>query len=308
MSIRDSLRTVRSFFFIFQSGMISSAVVLLVLWLMAEYWPRVYFIGWYYSFLPVGAIAAGFAAAAGYVLAAMWSDATVARWVMVPIFICQLGTYVAADYVEYRRLSWDADQNSISFVEYFDLRSRSYRLVDGHGNEEPFQGYLLRAFEMIGFAGPGLLVPLFMRGMPRCRRCRGYETTRTWARLLSTPEISFEEWRVAQNPEEVGLHEWEARATYFERHVTELLQPLTEAIDSGQANAVQDILATLIEQSEAVTAPHCIITLNAQYCRACMVGQLRISYRYQEDGMPKYDSLPSIDIGMAVLDAVPVTA
>ena len=63
--------------------------------------------GWCYMVIPVGAAGAGIAAALGYMLAAMHAGASIPRWFWAPIILLQLSVYIAADYVEYRRLTWD---------------------------------------------------------------------------------------------------------------------------------------------------------------------------------------------------------
>lgn len=304
MGLRQTLRSGGNWFFIIQSGMISSAIVLAILWTMAEYWPGVHIIGWYYAIIPVGAIAAGIAACVGYFLAAMSTKAVVPRWLMVPILLAQLAVYLAAEYVEYRQFFWEYEPAPISFIHYFDLRSRSYSLIDSRGHEEPLQGYILRLFEMSGFAAPGLLVPLALRNLPRCAQCKGSDSTRTIATLRFTPDVSFDDWRIAQNPEEVGYSEWEARASYFEQCITEFVTPLLDAIKTNQAEAIEQALDDLCAHSDTVTAPHSVITLTLYYCPSCMVGRFGVGYRYQEDGRPRYDGLPSIPVAAVAIDAL----
>lgn len=305
MGIGRFLLVAKNYLLVLPSGVISSAAVLLILWAMAEYWPGVYLIGWYCAMIPVGAIGAGIAAVSGYLLAAYWTGAAIPRAIFLPIFILQLAVYTGAEYVEYRReVVRDPEMSSISFFTYYDLRSRSFSLVHHLEQEEPVKGYMLRSLEMGGFAGPAFLVPLFMNRIPRCRRCKGYESTRMFKPLVFVPEAAFSQWRTLRSFQQGDEAGWDTREGYFRDEVMDLLRPLIDAIEQGEPQAMRDALRQLRQQSDAVSAAHCVITPCLQYCSTCMAGKLMVSFRFKNGSAMRIGLLPGIAVDEVAIEAL----
>lgn len=137
--------------------------------------------GWYANYvIPAGAILVGLLAASGYGVAAWLTGLKMTRRLMWSVVGQLAVSYLIAQYEEFRL----TNGNGLGFWAWFDAITRNFSFrTAGGGPGTPFGvlGYAMRALEVAGFVGGGLLVPLALRAKPYCDGCRTYKRTTTIA-------------------------------------------------------------------------------------------------------------------------------
>ncbi len=128
--------------------------------------------GWYADFvLPVGALLVGLAASSGYGIAGWKLHCKITGGLLWTVVALTVAAYLAAQYLEYRLVA-----PPIGFFSYFDSMTRSFRWEDSSASSSLGElGYGLRALELAGFVGGGLVGPAILRSKPYCERCRRYK-------------------------------------------------------------------------------------------------------------------------------------
>ena len=137
--------------------------------------------GWYANYvIPIGAILVGLVASSGFGLASWLTGTKISgRLLGLTIAILACG-YASAIWFDYRHALPNglADGSTpISFFTWFDFTSRSFAFEGKQGKAgEPLGllGYGLRALEVIGFVGGGVLIPFGLKGLPYCEQCNLY--------------------------------------------------------------------------------------------------------------------------------------
>ncbi len=125
---------------------------------------------WYVNFIiPAGALLAGMAAGSGFAVAGWFTGLKMTPRMMWSVAAQLVVSYFIAEYEEYRQLD---PAGTLGFWAWFDLSTRSIQW--GSGGTVDALGYGLRALEIAGFVGGGLIVPLSLSGKPYCERCRAY--------------------------------------------------------------------------------------------------------------------------------------
>ena len=137
--------------------------------------------GWYANYIiPVGALLVGLVASSGFGLASWLTGTKISgRLLALTITLLACG-YAAATWFDYRHALPDGlagDGTPVSFFAWFDFTSRSFAFKGKNGKAgEPLGllGYGLRALEVIGFVGGGVMIPFGLKRQPYCEHCNLY--------------------------------------------------------------------------------------------------------------------------------------
>jgi hypothetical protein len=137
--------------------------------------------GWYANYvLPAGAILVGGVASSGFGLASWLTGAKITGRLLVATTAVLLAGYWAAQYLEFRAAFPDGayfeDGTQARLLDWYDFATRSFAWKEHGKLGAPLGawGYALRAGEMVGFAGGGLIAPILLRKAPYCAACRVY--------------------------------------------------------------------------------------------------------------------------------------
>jgi hypothetical protein len=167
------------------AGLLTTALAFAVVWLagrsgenlLGEY-------GMALGFIPVpgGAFALGLLASLGYGAGSYFTQRKVTGRLLIAVMALLAGGYFAAQWIEYRQVTAGLGAGAIGFWSWFDRVTRSFawkeQFGDGLGQPLGDLGYALRALEIAGFVGGGLIVPAALRKRPYCDRCLCYRQTK----------------------------------------------------------------------------------------------------------------------------------
>ena len=197
-------------------GLLTTALALAGVWFASQHGVNV--MGWYANYvIPVGALVVGLAASSGYGIGSYLTGTKVTGRLLFTVLALLTASYFLAKYVEFRLLFPEGalreDGTSVGFWEYFDIAARSiYFKADkaGQADGSPLGlwGYGVRALEMVGFVGGGVLIPVSMRKMPYCARCQAYMKTKSvafFAAGIPLKKISKKKVQELQDYEQANL-------------------------------------------------------------------------------------------------------
>lgn len=171
---------------------LASGILTSVLALAGVYWLNknatdFHIMGWYANFvIPAGAIIVGAVAGCGYGLASWFTGVRIGRGLLWTVVLLQTLAYVAAEYVEYRDIRDEFKragafgapvQNFPSFLEFYDLKARSFAWKKdngGAGNALGGWGYVFVLLGAAGFILGGLIAPAILFASPYCDTCQRY--------------------------------------------------------------------------------------------------------------------------------------
>jgi hypothetical protein len=166
-------------------GVASTAVCLLIVYLLANFVEGFEVMGWYVWFIiPVGAALVGIGAGSGYGLVSWLTGRKVGGGLLFAVLLIQIVSYCAAQWIEFKSYDLVYDNGeAVTFFEYHDTVTRSTTFTSRHSDDpsKPIGrlGYVFRILELAAFALGGLLIPLLLRAKPYCEDCRTYMKTRT---------------------------------------------------------------------------------------------------------------------------------
>jgi len=174
-----TLRPAKSYFPVIVSGLGTTVLTLLGVYLLDTSGADFTIMGWYADYiLPVGALIVGAAAASGYGLASWQSGVKITKSLLWIVLGLQLAAYFGAQYIEFQHLHLRYRSGTpVGFFTYFDWMARSFawKQDNGHpGNPMGMWGYAFRVLEIIGFCGGGVIVPALLRKAPYCEGCQVY--------------------------------------------------------------------------------------------------------------------------------------
>lgn len=286
---------------VLQSGIISSAVVLVILWFLEGHWLKSHVMGWsFYHIIPVGALAAGGVAILGYGIAAIWTDFPVRKWFVGLVILLQLGVYVGGEYVRFRQLDlvYRSTDEPIGFWTYFDLTSRSFHTIKRIHRANDIEGpggWGWRILEMGGFAAAAVVLPAF-RKTPgnKCAKCgvAGQLRSKDLGTWRFTPQVSWEQWLSSQEEGGDGSEDLEPPSdAYYVAQAEEFVRPLKEAIARADAAGVLAAMEELDDRSERETAPHCLVPVWVLHCKTCGEGDLVLKVRWKSGTSLRSDLL-----------------
>jgi hypothetical protein len=171
------------------SGLVTTALAFVVVWLANR--AGEHLLGDYAFALgvipvPTGAFGVGIVASLGYAGASYLTQRKVSGGLLLTVMALLFASYFLAQYIEYRVITAGLADRALGFWTFFDHVTRSFAWQDnyeagGHGRALGDLGYALRALEVIGFVGGGLVVPGALRNKPYCDRCRCYRRAKVVA-------------------------------------------------------------------------------------------------------------------------------
>ena len=177
----DSAASDRRIVWVVAAGLATSAGALAAVFALARHGTNL--MGMYADYvLPWGALLVGVVASSGYGIAAWRIGCKLGKgqvWLVVGLLAA---SYLGAQYVEYRH---ELPGGGLGFWAWFDAVTRAFawdKSFDGTaGSALGGLGYGLRALEIAGFVGGGVVVPLALRRKPYCHACRSFRRTRRLA-------------------------------------------------------------------------------------------------------------------------------
>jgi hypothetical protein len=269
------VREEQSYFLVLASGLATSALALLGVYLLDRYTDEFHIMGWYANYvLPVGAVIVGLVAACGYGIASWVSGIKITKRLLWLVVVFQIGSYFAAQYIEFKNLHLvhRSDGSPVGFVEYFDRSARSFAWKQKDGTSgEPLGawGYFFRLLEIAGFVGGGLIVPAALWKVPYCQNCQRYMRTRQLGLVpASVPLKKIKKSDAAGQ----AAHEAEHQSA-FDAGVkkVEAIQKL--AADGKAADFQKELAGLAGVKKEALKLPR-RFNLQLVQCRRCYAGAL----------------------------------
>jgi hypothetical protein len=179
-----SVREERSYLPVILSGLATTALALVGVYVLDVKAEDFHIMGWYADYvLPIGALIVGVVASSGYGVASWFSGVKITRSLLGIVLLLQIGAYFGAQYIEFKNLHLVHRHSgaAVGFFEYYDFVARSFAWKQENGSAgEPLGvwGYFFRALEVVGFVAGGLIVPLVLRKAPYCAECQLYMKTR----------------------------------------------------------------------------------------------------------------------------------
>jgi hypothetical protein len=182
-------------------GLATSGLTAMILWLVDDKLGFSLY-SWTWLFVvPVGAIAAGFAGASGYIAGARLTQRRPSPLLLLNILIVSLTTFFLVHYLEYRSLDIQGKHvaDYISFPMYLDavIESSSMSFMVrttkvGETGRMGWFGYIPAALQVLGFALGGLVVWGYLTSLPYCDRCSRYLTKKGKQERFSTDVESMQ--------------------------------------------------------------------------------------------------------------------
>lgn len=270
-----SLREERSSLPVIFSGLISSALALVGVYVLDVSASDFHIMGWYADYvLPVGALLVGMVASSGYGLASWFTGVKITRTLLWTVLALQVGVYFAAQYIEFKNLHLVHRGTGVpvGFFEYYDAVARAFAWQQQNGSPgEPLGvfGYFFRLLEVVGFALGGLIAPFALFKAPYCPDCQVYMKTRQLALVPASIKAK-----------KVRKSNVEAKAAYDAEQ--------QQAFDAGKqtAAAVQQLAASnsaadfrskieeLKSGNKAAARLPGRISIRLVHCKRCHSGQL----------------------------------
>jgi hypothetical protein len=158
------------------SGLATTALAFACVWGAAAAGVQLmgyYVLLWHIIPIPAGAFAVGLIASVGYGAASYLTQRKVSGYLLSSILELLLVSYVIAQYLHYRSAVSGLGDEAVGFLTFFDRTTRAFAW-NGGGGPIGELGYAIRALEIAGFVGGGLVVPAVLRKKPYCDRCRCY--------------------------------------------------------------------------------------------------------------------------------------
>ncbi len=258
------------------SGVATSALTLLGVYLLDVSGSDFHIMGWYADYvLPVGGIIAGVAASSGYGLASWFTGVKITRSLLWTVLAIQVMVYFGAQYIEFSHLRLvHLNGSPVGFFEYYDHVARAFAWKhDDGGRGEPLGlwGYFFRGLEIIGFAGGSLIVPLVLWKWAYCQTCSRYMRTRQLSLLAAS--VPVKKIKKADTTGQAAHVAEQKEAFERGQRITEILQKM--AVD-GQAAEFQRTLTELEpRKKQAAKLPH-RLGIHLVSCKQCRSGWLLV--------------------------------
>ena len=268
-----SFRPRRSPLFVILSGMATTALALVGVYYQAEMEGRS-IMGVYANFIiPAGPLLVGLVASSGYGIASWKTGVKITRGLWWTVVALMLAAYVCAQYIEFANLELTYENGeTVGFLAYYDHLARSFawRQADGSAGE-PFGllGYGMRALEVLGFIGGGLLVPLVLRHSAYCEGCQLYMRTKA----LATIPASVATRKIAAK--DTAAQDAYAREQEEAAHAGQLrLDAMQDAAAAGRIVELQDAIALLRADRKATEKLPGTVAVSLVHCPCCSAGRM----------------------------------
>ncbi len=269
------VRRPRSSSLVIISGLATTAITLLGVYLLNVFAEDFNVMGWYANYvIPIGALIVGVAASSGYGLASWFSGIKITRSLLWTVLALQIVAYFAAQYIEFKsqHLVFRDTGKPIGFVEYFDAGARSFTWKQKDGSQgEPLGlwGYLFRGLEIAGFAAGGLIVPGLMRKAPYCEPCQRYMRTKPLAFIPASVPL-----KKIKKSDTAAQAAHDAEQTQAGERGQAILEATRKLVAEGKAGEFQNALAELkAHQKEVLKLPR-RVSLRLVSCLGCSAGRV----------------------------------
>lgn len=285
--MEDTLQPARvsksSVFFVLSAGVLSAALVLVLLHVFNHAAEDFNIMGWYsHGILPIGAILVGMVAGSGYGLASWWSGAKIGRAMLLTVIALQVAVYFAAQHYQFRAFQEQMPAAAdLTFWEYFDGTTRSFAWKGKDGKMgEPLDawGYGIRCLEIAGFALGGLLAPVILMGMPYCEACGVYRRRKDLAFLPAGVTV-----RKVKGKDKEGLEAYQKEQQEAFDAGLQHVQKITDLTKEATADALIAHLAQQAIKLKEAGKLTCALKLQLQHCRRCGDGVLLVQTSYRDE-------------------------
>lgn len=247
------------------------------IWL--DYVAEVSFISVYaIGLVPVGAMMVGAMAASGYAIGAWWVGLRIRRGLLLGVLAVTVLGYVAlhfGDYLLSRKPTNPATRQPVTFLEFYDLKTRSMRFETTYSRPKNFLepeedrsfgvfGYGVRLLELIGFSTGAFLVPWLMRKKRYCDLCERYYQTHRLAVIPASRPVK--KTLGVFTPETVQFKEEDQAIA---RHCEEVVRRLEDQLHVLDLKAFRESLAELKEGSTAANKLPRRVAVLLSRCEQC---------------------------------------
>jgi len=269
-----SVREERSYTPVIISGLITTALALAGVYVLDIAASDFNIMGWYADYiLPVGALIVGLIAASGYGLASWLSGVKITRSLLLIVLVLQLAAYFAAQYIAFRNmhLVHRADHSPVGFFEYYDLVARTIAWKQDNGSlGKPLGlwGYGVRALEVIGFVGGGLIVPALLRKAPYCADCQRYMKTKGLALIPASVRA-----RKVKKSDLAGQATYEAEQKQAFDGGKQIIAGIQQLAAANSTADFQKKLAELQPGKKAAAKLPGRFSLQLVHCQGCFSGR-----------------------------------
>jgi hypothetical protein len=271
------IRGERSPVLVILSGLATTALALLGVYILDVTSDDFHIMGWYANYvLPAGAIIVGVVASSGYGLASWFTGIKITRKLLWTVLALQTIAYFAAQYIEFKQLHLvHPEGHEVGFLEYFDAVARSFAWKQDDGSPgQPLGmwGYFFRGLEIVGFAAGGLIVPAVLRKTPYCEPCQRYMRAKLLCLIpASLPLKQFKK----RDAEGKANHQAEQNQA-FERGKG-LLESLRQAAVANKRPEFQTALTELGARRKATGKLPLRISVSLVRCLGCHAGKFNVA-------------------------------
>lgn len=241
--------------------------------------------GWYANFvIPAGALIVGLAAGSGYGIASWVTGVRISQGLLWTVVLLQTVAYVGAEYVEYRDVLKQFEQQGKvqgqplivpSFLEYYDIKARSFAWKNDHGKEagQPLGGwgYIFVLLGAAGFILGGLIVPAALFAVPYCDKCQRYMTRKVLGVLPAAVPVKKISKKDMAGQEAHALEQAEAAA-----RADQAVARLREASATGNAEAYTRELSAAGSVKENNKLPRRVV-VSLTWCKSCEAGRIALT-------------------------------
>lgn len=235
---------------------------------------RVYAIG----LIPAGAMIVGAMAATGYAIGAWWVGLRIRRGLLLGVLAVTLLGYVGmhwGDYLLSRKPTNPATRQPVTFLEFYDLKTRSMRFEATYSRPKNFLepeedrsfgvlGYGVRLLELLGFSAGAFLVPWLMRKKRYCDLCERYYRTHQLAVIPASRPVK--KTLGVFTPETIQFKEEDQAVA---RHCEEVVRQLDEQLHVLDLKAFRESLTKLKEGSTAANKLPRRVAVLLSRCEQC---------------------------------------
>jgi hypothetical protein len=270
---------------VLQCGILTSVLALAGVYWLNKNATDFHIMGWYANYvIPAGALIVGLVAGSGYGIASWVTGVRISRRLLWTVVLLQTGAYVGAEYVEYRDVLKQFEQRGMvlvqprnlpSFLEYYDLKARSFAWKKQHGNGagKPLGGwgYIFVLLGAAGFILGGLIAPAVLFAVPYCDGCQRYMTRKVLGVLpaaVPVKKISKKD-TAAQAAHAREQEEAAARADLA-------VARLREAIATGNVEAFTLELSAAGSVKQNNKLPR-RVAVSLTWCRSCEGGRIALT-------------------------------
>lgn len=274
----------KSNLFVLQCGILTSVLALAGVYWLNKNATDFHIMGWYANYvIPAGALIVGVVAGSGYGIASWVTGVRISRSLLWTVVLLQTGAYVGAEYVEYRDVLKQLEQRgmgliqprNLSFLEYYDLKARTFSWKKEHGNGvgEPLGGwgYIFVLLGAAGFILGGLIAPAALFAAPYCDGCQRYMTSKVLGVLPASVPVKKISKKDPDAQEAHAREQGEAAA-----RADQAVARLREAIATGNDEAFTRELsaAGIVKQTHKLPSR---VEVSLTWCKSCEGGRIALT-------------------------------